>query len=348
MASGQQALRDSFARLKQTQPRLRARDAAEKLGVSEGALTEARAQSDEVARLAPSGAECFQVIEALQQVGRVMTLTRNRTCVHEIYGEIGEAKSFGKMAQVVGSIDLRLMFHHWRRGYAVTEETRSGLRRSLQFFDSVGDAILKVYATDETDGSFWDRVIETHRSGDDAFIAFDPELATAAECDDASIDLEALRSGWSALEHTHDFHSLLKNVGVGRLQALRLVGEPFAAELPRATVVEALEQAAEAAVPVMAFVGNRGCIQIFSGPIFDVSERGSWINVMDPDFHMHLRLDQVASVWRVLRPTTLRGDITSLELFDAAGDLVLQLFGARPPGESENPRWRALIGELRE
>jgi putative hemin transport protein len=34
--------------------------------------------------------------------------------------------------------------------------------------------------------------------------------------------------------------------------------------------------------------------------------------------------------------------ITSWEAFDAEGELVLQLFGARKPGQPERPDWRAL------
>jgi putative hemin transport protein len=104
-----------------------------------------------------------------------------------------------------------------------------------------------------------------------------------------------------------------------------------------------LEGAAAEGVPVMCFVGNRGCLQIFSGPVERIEPRGPWLNVLDPGFNLHLRTDLVASAWRVVKPTRLRGPITSLELFDAAGGMVCQLFGARPPGEGERPAWRALV-----
>ena len=44
----------------------------------------------------------------------------------------------------------------------------------------------------------------------------------------------------------------------------------------------------------MCFVGNRGCIQIHSGPIQDIKPMGPWINIFDETFHLHLRLDHVA------------------------------------------------------
>ena len=55
------------------------------------------------------------------------------------------------MGQVVGEIDLRLFLRHWAFGYALDEDTRSGPRRSLQFFDASGTAVHKVYATAATD-----------------------------------------------------------------------------------------------------------------------------------------------------------------------------------------------------
>jgi len=93
----------------------------------------------------------------------------------------------------------------------------------------------------------------------------------------------------------------------------------------------------------MCFVGNRGCLQIFCGSVHRIEMRGPWLNVLDPGFNLHLRTDLVASAWVVRKPTRLRGMITSLELFDAAGGLVCQLFGARPPGEGERTAWRALL-----
>ena len=42
-------------------------------------------------------------------------------------------------------IDLRLFMAHWKFSFAVTEDTKSGLRKSLQFFDKSGAALHKIY-----------------------------------------------------------------------------------------------------------------------------------------------------------------------------------------------------------
>jgi putative hemin transport protein len=93
----------------------------------------------------------------------------------------------------------------------------------------------------------------------------------------------------------------------------------------------------------MIFVGNRGAVQIFTGAVSRIEMVGPWLNVLDPTFNLHLRADRVASAWVVRKPS-LRGDVHSLELFDAAGEAVAQIFGARAPGTAERADWRALLG----
>ena len=44
----------------------------------------------------------------------------------------------------------------------------------------------------------------------------------------------------------------------------------------------------------MCFVGNHGTIQIHTGTVKNLQPMGPWLNVMDPTFHMHLRMDHIA------------------------------------------------------
>ena len=331
-----------WAEEKACNPAARARDIAGRLGVSEGALVEARA-GEGVTRLAPAGPGGHRLIEALTGLGPVMTLTRNEAAVHETTGPVTETAAQGAMGQTTGPIDLRLFYRHWHAAYAVEEETRSGLRRSLQVFDASGTAVQKVYAVTESDAEGWERAVAALAAPARGPVAFEAPAPAAQDRPDREIDRAALRGAWQALDHSHDFHRMLRGIGAGREQALRLAGEDLAAPVGTDTLRRVLEGAAADGVPVMCFVGNRGCLQIFSGPVERIEPRGPWLNVLDPGFNLHLRTDLVASAWRVVKPTRLRGPITSLELFDAAGGMVCQLFGARPPGEGENPAWRNLV-----
>ncbi|MEM9098519.1 MAG: ChuX/HutX family heme-like substrate-binding protein [Pseudomonadota bacterium] len=340
--SPEPALVEAWQKAKAADPGARARDIADMLGVSEGHLAEART-GREVRKIGLKGPEFIGLLEALQGVGPVMTLTRNEACVHETTGEMGEVAAFGAMGQVVGAIDLRLFLRHWHSGYLIREETRSGLRHSIQVFDPSGQAVIKIYATAQTDMALWEEAIAAYLDVAASIVAFTTADPKAQDAPDAEINVKLLREQWQALEHSHDFHKMLREVGVGRQQALRLAGEDLAARLANDVVERVLSLAAERAVPIMCFVGNQGCIQIFTGEIGTVKMMGPWLNVLDPGFNLHLRTDRVANAWVVRKPTSLRGMITSLELFDAEGELICQFFGARPPGEGERAAWREIV-----
>ena len=106
-----------------------------------------------------------------------------------------------------------------------------------------------------------------------------------------------------------------------------------------------LEGAAATGLPVMVFVGNRGCLQIHAGPVHRIEPIGPWLNVLDPTFNLHLREDRVTAAWVVRKPSA-HGDIHSLELYDAAGELAAQIFGHRPAQGEERADWRALVTGL--
>jgi putative hemin transport protein len=344
-AHAEQDLADAWAAAKARNPAARARDIANKLGVSEGTLVEARASRGAagVRRLAPAGEDGHRLIQSLPDLGPVMTLTRNEAAVHETTGPVTEIGGEGAMGQTTGPIDLRLFYRHWQAAYAVEEDTRSGRRQSLQVFDPTGTAVLKVYAVAETDGEAWARTIDALAEPARTPVTFEASTAPVADPPDATIDRDALRDQWQNLAHSHDFHRMLRDVGAGREQALRLAGADLAAPVELDTVRRTLEGAAADGVPIMCFVGNRGCLQIFSGAIGHVEPVGPWLNIMDPGFNLHLHTARVASVWRVIKPTRLRGRITSLECFDDAGALVCQVFGERPMGEGEREAWRDLV-----
>jgi putative hemin transport protein len=95
----------------------------------------------------------------------------------------------------------------------------------------------------------------------------------------------------------------------------------------------------------MIFVGNRGCIQIHTGPIHELHATGPWQNVLDPGFNLHLRTDKVAEVWAVEKPTQ-RGPAVSLEAFDEMGGLIFQVFGVRKEGRDSRPDWWRIVEGL--
>jgi putative hemin transport protein len=86
-------------------------------------------------------------------------------------------------------------------------------------------------------------------------------------------------------------------------------------------------------------------VQIHTGPVATLKEVGPWFNVLDPGFNLHLRDGDIAEAW-VVRTPTRDGIVTSLEIYDAAGEQIAWMFGARVDGEAERQDWRALVESL--
>jgi putative hemin transport protein len=346
-------IRQSFARARQDN-KARHRDIADKLQISEGELIayHAGAAADDVGtimhatRLVPRWP---QIIEALEPLGEVMALTRNRSCVHEKTGVYKEASHNGHVGLVPGgAIDLRVFYHVWAHGFAVSEKTADAVQRSLQFFDAQGTAVHKVFVRPQSDLDAYAALVARFRDGDQASgIAVLPAAAPDAEKPDAEIDVAGLRDGWASLRDTHAFFGLLRRFGVTRTQALRLAAADFVQEVEPASCACLLDEAARAGASIMVFTGNPGMIQIHSGPVKKFVAMGPWLNVLDPGFNLHLREDHIARAWIVRKPT-VDGIVTSVECFDARGETIAMFFGERKPGKPELHEWRALVDRLQE
>jgi putative hemin transport protein len=352
-----QAIRDSFRTARQTQ-KMRHRDIARELQLSEAALLAAHSRFDvdetalmQTVQLQSNWAEMIAAIESL---GEVMALTRNESCVHEKTGVYGNISHQGNMGMVHNdAIDLRLFYQHWAYGFAVIESALDGEQRSLQFFDPTGTAIHKIFlrsspqdAHTSAQISAFDHFLTRFSASEQTTtLQVQHHSATTVEKDDHLIDITGFRKAWSSLRDTHDFFALLKQFGVSRTQALRLAPQHFAQEIEPGSARDLLEAAAQEQVPIMVFVGNRGILQIHTGMIKKVLAMGPWINVVDPHFSLHLREDQIAQAWIVKKPT-IDGLVTSVELFDAQGEVIAMFFGERKPGKPELCEWRAVVENL--
>ena len=341
-------LRSSFATMRRDGPR-RHRDIAKILSISEAELLAAHCgplQSDEVVslqaiRLNQNWSEHISTVESL---GPVMALTRNDSCVHEKIGVYRPVSQTGDIGIVHGgAIDLRLFYQSWQVGFAVTEQTARGVQHSLQFFDRSGTAVHKIFLRPESHLSAFNEIKERFADSEQSprITVHGREVAKSA-CGDQDIDVHRLNQDWSEMRDTHDFFLILKKHNVSRLQAFRLIGEGYAQAVRPGECRRILSFTSEKKIPVMVFVSNPGVIQIHTGVVSNISVTQGWLNILDPDFNLHLRQDQIASAW-IIRKPTVDGMVTSLELFDHAGELIVMFFGQRKPGIPENIQWRALL-----
>ncbi|AMP39375.1 hemin-degrading factor [Ralstonia solanacearum] len=326
---------------------LRQRDAAAELGVSEGELVAARVGADVTRLHAGADGHFIGLFEQLGALGRVMVLTRNAAAVHEKDGAFTNLSHEGRVGLALGTeIDLRMFYAHWAHAYAVTDTSPRGTLRSLQFYDACGEAVHKVYLREHSEHAAYDRLVAQWRAEDQsAGDAMPSRPAPDTPRPDSAIDVPALLSAWEAMTDTHQFFGLLKAHEVARTQALRLAEGRFTQAVAPTALRTVLEDAASAGLPIMVFVGNRGMVQIHTGPITSVRLLDSWVNVLDPGFNLHVRADLIDRAWVVCKPTS-DGVVTSLELFDAQGETIAMLFGARKPGEPERPAWREVVRRL--
>lgn len=334
------ALRGRWEQLR-SERKVRNREAASLLGVSEGQL---------IASLCDTAATRLharfpEIIGSLQNAGRTMALTRNEACVHERVGVYEDVSHDGPVGLVLGpDIDLRIFYRGWSTGFAVDESHDGGPGRSLQFFDRHGQAVHKIYMRDDGTRETWERVAREFAFDDQSCTltveTWTPPVKNVRP--DGEVDVPGFRKAWAELQDTHDFFGLLKKFDVARTQAMRLADRQFACAVPLDAPTQLLRAASGSGVPIMVFVGNPGCIQIHTGPVRNVQAMGPWINVMDPEFNLHLRQDLVAEAWVVRKPT-VDGIVTSLETFDSDGEMIAQFFGARKPGIPEKQEWRDLL-----
>ncbi|MCB0608304.1 MAG: hemin-degrading factor [Lewinella sp.] len=337
-------LNQELAALKSAEPRLRNRDLAQRLDISEAELL-CLSLGEGVTLLE---GDWKKLLASLKDMGYLMALTRNEYAVHERKGVYDNIRFYEGPANVGVAvnpdIDLRFFMHEWRFGLAVVmPRGKMEDLYSFQFFNASGEAVHKVYSTPESDLAAYHRLVEQYKAPVQTMIAVNKSTqAPTVEKPDAAIDIPGFQQAWRDLDDTHDFYGLLKKFGVTRTQGLRLAPDGMALQVDKDAVVRVLKATAEQETPIMCFVHSPGCVQIHTGPVSNLQFYGDWYNVMDPEFNLHLDTRGIHQSWIVRKPT-VDGIVTSLELFDEHGELIVYFFGKRKPGIPEMEEWRSII-----
>ena len=341
----------------------RQREAAAALGVSEGALVAAFAAAPSgTPRVRPLRSDWDALMGALPALGEVMALTRNAHAVIEKEGVYGGYERFGLMANVIGKvIDLRLFLRAWHAAFAVEQVTSRGINPSIQVFNRAGDAVHKIFVGVGKDTAPFEALIAHLAAPAGELPAFEtpasdapregsahgtpaPDPAAAPETS-ALLKRASLLDAWSTLKDTHDFFPMIHRLKLDRYAAVRLAEGIYTRQVARDAYASVLEGAAAQGLPIMVFVSSGGVVEIHTGPVEKVKRLGTWYNVMDKGFNLHLDERGIVASWVVTKPT-VDGDVTSLEVYDAAGELVVQFFGERKPGRPESTPWRTLLATL--
>jgi putative hemin transport protein len=353
--SGAADLSSAWTGIQKAKPGIRIREAARELGASEAQLLATKIGHDVIRLKGPWP----ELLKRFSDLGRVMSLTRNDACILEHKGafeKVHVMEGHRPMATVIGPVETRVFFSAWHVAFAVTEEKSDRILKSFQVFDRSGEAITKIYLQEKEgaqklDDTAFYKIIEDFRSEDQGPL----QQVEPYEADEfaAHVDVQALLSDWAALKDTHEFFGMLKKHKANRYDAIALASGKFTYQVgPTVAPLQILQEAAQAKMEIMIFAGNRGNLQIHQGTVrtIRVLDRGhagpeSWLNVLDPDFNMHLKQNEVHSAWVVKKPTK-DGLVTSVEIFDQKKDLIAQFFGLRKEGNPENEAWTRLVEKL--
>lgn len=336
------SLESDFEKYKAENPQARIYNISKALEVPEAALFYKGLGLNESL---PIALEATTLIPRLKELGTVMSIVRNDGAVHEKIGqyETVNLHEGPKMATVLGSIiDQRIFYSSWDSAYRFKMNGRAGELEGVAIFDIHGDAVMKFYKKDDTDNKAWDDLFQTVPANGTP--EFQPRKPQHNRFDSGK--KEEFLEAWKNLKDTHDFFMLLMRYGITRTKALEVAEGSFAYKMHNEASVDLLSRVSKAGMPLMVFIGNKGIIQIHDGIIDKNFTQGGWLNIMDPEFNMHLDMAKVAECWHVVKPT-VDGDVNSVELYDSEGELLVTFFSSRKPGTPEREIWRTIIEEIK-
>jgi putative hemin transport protein len=355
-AYGSDNLKQQWQKLRQEQPTLHTRDAAKTLGASEAQLL--ATQKDQVVLLKSDADSLRKIMRQALDFGEVLALSRNENGIIETTGvakkytspnkdtlseedKLRQQNSVG--GYIGGPIDLRLNFEKWAHAFAVTQIKNGKTSRSLQFFDAQGDAIHKIFIKNKEGNILFDQLAKNFRLGDqNTTLVFTPKSINAVELPDDQIDIKEFQLTWNEMDDVHQFARIVSDFKLTREQAFRLAPEGFAQKVSASSIRTFLQDAAKERIGIMAFLGNRGIIQIFSGTIQKVAAHEEWFNVLDPNFNLHLRESAISHGWIVNR-----AGIRSIEFYDKQGELIVTFFAVREPKKPQPQKWFELLEQIK-
>lgn len=319
--------------LRQTSPQLRIRDASKQLEVSEAELV-ALGLSRNATRLRP---DFEALLKQLPTLGSVMALTRSDAAVHEITGHFSELHLQGETAlSFRPSLDTRYFLANWHYGFAVSENGRL----SLQFFDQLGQAAHKIYLNEHSNPTAYAQLVAEFRALEQAPFAITQQHVPTAPS--TPIETVALRQVWSQIQDVHEGNRIMKRYGNQRQAVYRALGAEYAEALEPSCIENLLTQLSTHQQPLMLFAMNEAAVQSYSGKIEKLLRTGPWFNILDTNFNLHLRTQDIGEVWRVRKPSA-DGWVTSVDVFDWHGQAILVLTDQRERGVQEDSRWTELI-----
>lgn len=337
MQTATHSITSQYEALKQTHPHLRFRDAAHHMGISEAELLL------ELKLAKPLTITPKKLLEALPSFGRIMSLTRNEGCVLEHSGTVDEVSVMNAhVATVLGFIETRAFLGAWKHILLVEMPKGNALLKGLQVFDKYGDAVTKFFLKSEAEPEAYITWKFEAICSEQPLFEKRPHIAETVSLR-SDFPLADFLKAWSTMADPHDFFGMLKKFDLTRAQAMSATLGVYTYPFHHHKLPELLSHLAQLQISVMIFAGNSGNVQIHQSEISKIvpmhRDNGVyWLNILDPNFNMHLRMDLIEKAYLVNKPSE-SGPVLSIECYDAQGELIVQFFGIRKPGISQDAAW---------
>jgi len=343
-ASGQ-SLKEQWLALKAADAKLKPKDGADALGVSEAEILAVIADADATVRL---DGDVQEIARRMIELGETISLTRNDSVVIERLSPFRRAALYGGGRGMLfkGTAELHVNFNHWRHAFATVVKAGEREMASLQFFDIDGSAVHKVYLRDKSNRAAYDDIVSAFRAADQNIeLKTLPLPAPTPHRTPPGFNPAVFLAHWGALLYPSLFDTFLTRFAVSRIGALDCAKGHFARELDPAAFRGVFDRLAEIKIPFTASAGNWGCRQECHVTIDSANESGPFINAHEEAFHMHVRKDRLARLFAVTLPSR-HGAVTQLELYGPDGSLSAFLSSPKESLDDDRDEWRALIADL--
>lgn len=326
-----------WSNYQQQHPKIRIREAAVNLGISEAELVAVRCGNENIRLRTEFG----DILKALKKLGKLLAVTRNDFIVHEIRGQYLQMQLRGNVGMFFPpGLDTRFFFDSWQSVFAVNE----GGQFSIQFFDRYGIAAHKVYMTQQTPLKIFHQLVKDFQSNLQSTTELVEPLPVKVKA--AALDAEELHDKWAAMRDVQEASRLIKTLAAGdNQQVYRALGGQYACPLQVNIVEQLFETLAQKKMDLMILVMGRAAVQSYAGKIHQILRAGPWFTILDAEFNLHIKSDGIASVWLVRKPTD-DGWITSLDIFDQQGNELMVICDNRSRCRPEKTVWTDTLLEV--
>ncbi len=331
LATATHRLYQAFVGVRQAQPNLGLKGWSQLLNSSEGELQASRLGHEEVRPLT----DLFSLLYQLAGLGEVEIRSFNRSGWASYKGHFAppdlclDCPGYLGLEFRSGSLRLQMNMESWYWGCAVTDYPEGKeTQKSLQFFDQAGERFLKLQATSETSAVGWSRLLQrfapTPIASKPLFDVTQPSCGLTCPKDMTSFTQE-----WRLMASPNQVHRLLKRHQASYLGSLQRLDKKFAREVSLDALeqllkqVQALPSAPNKPCLEMRFFAS-GCLQEVVGELQAPRLHLKQMCLAYAEGCMHLDPQCLEEAWVVRKPQG-EGWVTSLEIFDDQGELIVQL-----------------------